>query len=98
MLGKLRNPSEVYNFENPRTVRYSIETLRSLGPKIWNILPNDIKSSPNLITFKIKIKPWTPVICPCNLCKPYLSGLVFFYNLYFMMFIALNKPANMHGL
>ena len=33
MLGKLRNPYEFYNFENPRT---------TLGPKIWNILPNDI--------------------------------------------------------
>ena len=53
MLGKLRNP--FYNFENPRTVRYGNETLRSLGAKIWNILPNDIKSSPNLITFKNKI-------------------------------------------
>ena len=34
MLGKLRNPSEFYNFENPRTVCYGTETLRSLGPKI----------------------------------------------------------------
>ena len=77
MLGKLRNPSEFYNFENPRTVRYGTETLRSLGPKIWNILPNDIKSLSNLITFKNKIKPWTAVICPFKLCKPYLSGLGF---------------------
>ena len=75
MLGKLRNSSEFYNFENPRAVRYVTETLRSLRPMIWNILPNDIKSSPNLITFKNKIKPWIPVICPCKLCKPYLSGL-----------------------
>ena len=77
--GKLRNPSEFYNFENPRSVRYGTETLRSLGPKIWNILPNDIKNSQNLMIFKNKIKPWTPENCPCRICKLYLPG-VGFYN------------------
>ena len=52
ILGKLRNPSEFYIFDNPRTVRYGAETLRSLGPKIWNISPNDIIRSPNLITIQ----------------------------------------------
>ena len=78
MVGKLRNPSEFYNFENPRSVRYGPETLRSLGPKIWKILPNDIKNSQNLTIFKNIIKTWTPITCPCRLCKPYLPCLGFY--------------------
>ena len=31
LLGKLRNPSEVYNFENPRSVLYGTETKISRG-------------------------------------------------------------------
>ena len=78
MLSKLRNPSEFYNFENPRSVRYGTETLRSLGPKIWNIVPDNIKDSGNLKIFKIKIKSWIPTDCPCRLCKLYLPGLGFY--------------------
>ena len=76
--GKLRNPSEFYKFENPRSVRYGTETLRFLGPKIWNILPNDIKDAQTLDVFKNKIKSWTPGNCPCRLCKEYLPNLGFY--------------------
>ena len=76
--GTLRKPSEFYNFENPRSVRYGTETLRSLGPKIWNLLPNEIKNSQSLAIFKTKIKSWTPTSCPCRLCKLYLPGLGFY--------------------
>ncbi len=36
--------------------KYGSYTLRSLGPKIWNKLPNDIKHSKNLVVFKNMIK------------------------------------------
>ena len=78
MLAKLRNPSEFYNFENPRSVRYGTETLRYLGPKIWNIVPDNIKDSGNIKIFKSKIKSWIPTDCPCRLCKLYLPGLGFY--------------------
>ena len=76
--GNLRRSSVFYNFENPRSVRYGTETLRCLGPKIWNILPNHIKNAENLRIFKNRVKLWTPINCPCRLCKLYLPCLGFY--------------------
>ena len=49
----LRNQTDVYNYNNPKTVYYGSETLRSLGPKIWNILHSNIKNSTDLVAFKM---------------------------------------------
>ena len=77
VIGGLRYQSEFYNYDNPKSLHYGLETLRSFGPKIWNILPDNIKSSSNLTIFKRNIKTWTPVNCPCRLCKPFLPGIGF---------------------
>ena len=55
-----------------KSVRYGTESISSLAPKIWEILPNEIKDSDTLQIFKAKIKKWVPVECPCRLCKIYL--------------------------
>ena len=34
-----RSKSKFYNQSNPKTVRYGLETLRCLGPKIWEMIP-----------------------------------------------------------
>ena len=52
-----------------KSVRYGTESISSLAPKIWEILPNEIKDSDILQIFKAKIKEWVPVECPCRLCK-----------------------------
>ena len=39
-----------------KSVRYSTESISSLAPKIWEILPNKIKDSDTLQIFKAKIK------------------------------------------
>ena len=46
------------NFKSRRinSVRYSIDSLTYLGPKIWNIVLEDIKKSESLNVFKTKIK------------------------------------------
>ena len=77
VVSSLRNQTEFYNYNNPKTVYYGSETLRSLGPKIWNILPSNIKTSSDIATFKTLIKTWIPNYCPCRLCKPYQSGVGF---------------------
>ena len=51
------------------------DTLRFLGPKIWNIIPRTIKEASSLTIFKNKIKNWIPEDCPCRLCKDYVQGL-----------------------
>ena len=58
-----------------RTVRYGKETLRNMGPKIWDLVPIGIKISQSLLEFKQKIKMWRPTKCPCRLCKTYIHGL-----------------------
>ena len=79
-----------FKSRNLRTVNYGTETISSLGPKIWSIIPNDIKNAPSLNSFKNKIKQWKPVGCPCRICKTYIAGVGFInvanYNLYFFHF------------
>ena len=52
-----------------KTVNCGLRALRYLGPKIWNIVPFEIKNSETLAQFKLKIKSWEPSHCPCNLCQ-----------------------------
>ena len=72
------------NFKSRRinSVRYGIDSLTSLGPKIWNIVPEDLKKSESLNVFKTKIKKWIPGDCPCRLCRPLFKTLVTF-NFFF---------------
>ena len=60
-----------------KSVRYGTESISFLAPKIWEILPNEIKDSDTLQIFKAKIKKWVPVDCPCRLCKIYLPQVGF---------------------
>ena len=55
---------------NVRTVKMGDGSLRIFGPIVWNtMLPEGIKSSPNLSIFKDRIKSWLPDNCKCRLCK-----------------------------
>jgi hypothetical protein len=66
-----------YNQSNPKTVKYGLETLRSLGPKIWNLIPTDLKDISSLPLFKVKIRKWVPHNCPCRLCYSFVPQLGF---------------------
>ena len=61
----------------PRTnsVHNGDDSLRHLGPLIWNVIPKDIKNLPTLKRFKTEIRKWRPVNCPCRLCKLYVEGI-----------------------
>ena len=61
-----------------KSVYYGAEIISYLGPKIWNILPDDCKNIQNLDTFKTKTKKWKPKNCPCRLCKVYIGRVGFF--------------------
>ena len=43
------NDLDLYLYDK---MKYGTYTLRSLGPKIWNKLPSEMKNSQNLSTFK----------------------------------------------
>ena len=72
----LRNPS-VLKRKKDRTVFYGSESVSSLAPKIWELLPNSMKCSNSLKEFKSFIKLWTTDKCPCRLCKTYIYNLGF---------------------
>ena len=59
------------------TVHYGSESRSSLGPKICEMLPLDLKNSDSLDSFKSGIKNWRPQECPCRLCKRYIHQVGF---------------------
>ena len=50
------------------TITYSTKSLKTLGPKICNELPGDIKSETFYTTFKEYIDTWFGPKCRCNVC------------------------------
>ena len=71
----LRMRNELYA-RNPKTVRYGTETISFLSPKIWSLIPQNIKDSGSLPCFKKNIRKWKPN-CPCRLCKTFLQHVGF---------------------
>ena len=51
----LRNQSK-YNRSIPCTEKYDIETVYSIGPKLWDKVLTEIKKSKSLEEFKVRIK------------------------------------------
>ena len=51
------------------SVYHGTESLSFLGPKIWDLVPVELKQSEALYSFKLKIKNWVLSECPCRICK-----------------------------
>ena len=49
------------------------ESASYLGPKIWELVPPEIKVIESLAGFKEKNKEWKPNDCTCRLCKVFIS-------------------------
>ena len=56
------------NFHLPRvkTVTFGLNSFRSLGPRIWRLVPDELKAIKSLNVFKEKIKSFEFKDCPCN--------------------------------
>ena len=63
----LKNNSIIQRQAN-RTGYFGIESISSLAPKLWELVPSEIKKAKSLNIFKEKIKSWTTGKCPCRLC------------------------------
>ena len=48
-----------------------------LGPKISELIPEEVKQKESLNAFKDAIRKWSPTSCPCRLCKKILHGVGF---------------------
>ena len=58
----LRDKNELYS-RNPETVTYGTESVSFMAPKIWSIVPQELKNSESLYPFKKLIRKWKPN-CP----------------------------------
>ena len=78
------NRSPIYNLRirqelycrNPKTVKYDTETIAFLAPKLWAIVPRNIKSRTTLSSFKINIRKWK-FDCPHRMCECFLKHVGF---------------------
>ena len=62
-----------FRSRNIRTVHFGSETLSQLAPKIWELVPEEIKKLKSVASFKNAVKKWRAANCPCRLCI-YISG------------------------
>ena len=62
---------------NMQTVHFRSESIKTVGAKIWDLIPAKIKASKSIMIFKKKIKSWTPKSCPCRLCRIYIDQVGF---------------------
>ena len=53
----------------------------NLGPKIWDVVPNNLKETNSLEVFKQAIRKWQPENCSCQLCKVYVQSIGLFIKL-----------------
>ena len=72
----LRNKPQ-FKTPNVHTVSHGTETISFRGPKTWAIVPDVIKNSNTLHSFKRNIKHWKPEGCSCKLCLSYIPNLGF---------------------
>ena len=59
------------------TVLKGKNSIRYLGPIIWNSIPIGIRCADSLNIFKSQIRQWKPLSCQCRLCLNYLDGVGF---------------------
>ena len=74
-----------FSLRSVNTSSYGLRSLRYLAPKIWNLVPQDIRSAKSLSQFIRKIKSWIPDSCPCILCRTYIGQVGY-----------LNQTCNFH--
>ena len=59
------------------TRRYGLNSLSYFAPKVWDMIPLEIKNINSLQKFKTEIRKWAPKNCSCYLCRPYIHNLGF---------------------
>ena len=65
----------VFETHIPTSNRYGLNSIPYKANQLWNLLPENLKSSPSLTLFKNEIKLWQCFNCPCNICKSYVPNL-----------------------
>ena len=63
--------------KKPRIWTLFTQCMSYMGPKIWGLLPKEMKQVTNLKEFKVKIKIWKLENCPFRLSRTYLQQIGF---------------------
>ena len=72
----MRNDSVLQGRKNC-TVYFGRESMSSLAPRVWEIVPFEITNAKSPDIFKEKIKLWTTDKCPSRFCKIYIGNVGF---------------------
>ena len=59
----------------PTSNRYRLNLIPYKDKQLWNLFPENLKSSSSLTPFKNEIKLWECFNCPCNIRKSYVPNL-----------------------
>ena len=70
--------NDTFEKRQVHSVYHGTKSLSFLGPKIWDLVPVELKQSDSLDSFKSKIRNWVPFECPWRLCKTYYNKEDFF--------------------
>ena len=62
-------PTKNITVVRANTNKYGTKSLRLLGPRAWNSLPEHIKGETSYAHFRSLINTWFGKECLCNLCK-----------------------------
>ena len=73
----LRSETSQFRRENIKITHYGIQYVKFLGPKIWAMVPQNIKNCKYLQEFKKLIQVWKLKACPCRICKKYVANIGF---------------------
>ena len=73
----LRSEISQFRRENIKMTQYCIQSVRFLGPKIWPMVPQNIKNCKSFQEFKRFIKVWKPEACACRIWKKYVANIGF---------------------
>ena len=72
----LRNFQELVS-SLKRAVKFGTETISYMGPQIWNLIPERLRSLETLNKFKKRNKKWKYDACLCRMCKTYIQHVGF---------------------
>ena len=66
-----------FEFSSPlvKSVFNGTKTILDFGPRIWDLVPLEVKEKESLTAFKKAITTWNPHNCPCRQCKKYVAGI-----------------------
>ena len=82
----LHHTSE-FSVSNVKITFIVTQSLSYLGPKIWDLVPKELKELSSLSAFKKAIKKWKPQNCLCKISVLYdtFSDILDFFNIYVLV-------------